>query len=34
VTRTGLYRIGGTAMTLAGAEGLQAHADSIGVRMK
>jgi histidinol dehydrogenase len=34
VTRAGLHRIGGTAMTLAGAEGLQAHADSIGVRMK
>jgi len=34
VTRAGLRGIGGTAMTLAGAEGLQAHADSIGVRMK
>jgi histidinol dehydrogenase len=34
LTRAGLRRIGGTVMTLAGAEGLQAHADSIGVRMK
>ena len=34
LTRTGLRRIGGTVMTLAAAEGLQAHADSIGVRMK
>jgi histidinol dehydrogenase len=34
VTRAGLVRIGPTVMTLAGAEGLQAHADSIGVRMK
>jgi histidinol dehydrogenase len=34
VTRAGLHGIGGTVMTLAGAEGLQAHADSIGVRMK
>jgi len=34
VTRAGLRRIGGTVMTLAAAEGLQAHADSIGVRMK
>jgi histidinol dehydrogenase len=34
VTRAGLREIGRTAMTLAGAEGLQAHADSIGVRMK
>jgi histidinol dehydrogenase len=34
VTRAGLRGIGGTAMTLAGAEGLQAHADSIGVRIK
>jgi histidinol dehydrogenase len=34
VTRAGLRGIGATVMTLAGAEGLQAHADSIGVRMK
>jgi histidinol dehydrogenase len=34
VSRAGLRRIGGTAMTLAGAEGLRAHADSIGVRVK
>jgi histidinol dehydrogenase len=34
VSRAGLRRIGGTAMTLAGAEGLSAHADSIGVRVK
>ena len=34
LTRTGLRRIGATAITLAGAEGLQAHADSIGIRMK
>ena len=33
VTREGLRRIGGTAMTLARAEGLQAHAESIGVRI-
>ncbi len=33
VTRAGLRRIGGAVMTLAGAEGLQAHADSIGVRV-
>ena len=34
VTRAGLRGIGGTVMTLAEAEGLQAHAASIGVRMK
>ena len=34
LSRAGLHRIGDTVMTLAGAEGLQAHADSIGVRMK
>jgi len=34
VTRAGLREIGGTVMTLAAAEGLQAHAASIGVRMK
>ena len=34
VTRSGLRSIGGTVMTLAAAEGLQAHAASIGVRMK
>ena len=34
VTRSGLRGIGGTVMTLAAAEGLQAHAASIGVRMK
>ena len=34
VTRAGLRGIGGTVMTLAAAEGLQAHAASIGVRMK
>jgi histidinol dehydrogenase len=33
LTRAGLRRIGGTAMTLAGAEGLAAHAASVGVRM-
>jgi histidinol dehydrogenase len=33
VTRAGLRRIGGTVMTLAAAEGLQAHADSIGIRI-
>jgi len=33
VTRAGLRKIGGTVMTLAEAEGLQAHAASIGVRM-
>jgi histidinol dehydrogenase len=33
LTRAGLRRIGGTAMTLAGAEGLQAHAASIGIRI-
>jgi histidinol dehydrogenase len=33
VTREGLRRIGGTVVTLAGAEGLRAHADSIRVRM-
>jgi histidinol dehydrogenase len=33
VTRAGLRAIGGTVMTLAAAEGLQAHAASIGVRM-
>jgi len=34
MTRAGLRGIGGTVMTLATAEGLQAHAASIGVRMK
>jgi histidinol dehydrogenase len=34
VTRAGLRAIGGTVMTLAAAEGLQAHAASIGVRVK
>src|SRR5688500_14059991 len=34
VTRAGLRGIGGTVMTLAAAEGLQAHAASIGVRVK
>ncbi|MBI4887215.1 MAG: histidinol dehydrogenase [Acidobacteria bacterium] len=34
LTRAGLRRVGGTAMTLAGAEGLHAHAGSIGLRMK
>lgn len=34
VTRAGLRRIGGAVITLAGAEGLHAHADSIRVRMK
>lgn len=34
VTRAGLRRIGGTVMTLAGAEGLQGHANSIGVRIR
>jgi histidinol dehydrogenase len=34
VTRAGLRGIGGTVMTLASAEGLQAHAASIGVRAK
>ncbi len=34
LTRSGLRGIGGTVMTLAAAEGLQAHAASIGVRMK
>jgi histidinol dehydrogenase len=34
VTRAGLRGIGGTVMTLAAAEGLQAHAASISVRMK
>jgi len=34
LTRAGLRGIGGTVMTLAEAEGLQAHAASIGVRMK
>jgi histidinol dehydrogenase len=33
LTRAGLERIGGTAMTLADAEGLQAHAASIGIRI-
>jgi histidinol dehydrogenase len=33
LTRAGLRRIGGTAVTLAGAEGLLAHAASIGVRI-
>jgi len=34
VTPAGLRRIGGTVMTLAAAEGLHAHAASIGVRVK
>jgi histidinol dehydrogenase len=34
LTRAGLGRIGPTAMTLAGAEGLHAHAASIGVRIR
>jgi histidinol dehydrogenase len=34
LTRAGLRGIGGTVMTLAAAEGLHAHAASIGVRMK
>jgi histidinol dehydrogenase len=34
VTRAGLRAIGGTVMTLAAAEGLHAHAASIGIRVK
>jgi histidinol dehydrogenase len=34
LTRAGLRRMGTTVMTLASAEGLNAHAASIGVRMK
>jgi histidinol dehydrogenase len=34
LTQAGLRRIGQTVMTLASAEGLQAHAGSIGVRVK
>jgi histidinol dehydrogenase len=34
LTRAGLRRIAGTVMTLAAAEGLNAHAASIGVRVK
>jgi len=34
LTRAGLRRIGGTAVTLAGAEGLHAHAASIGIRIR
>ena len=34
LTQRGLRRIGPVAMTLAGAEGLHAHAGSIGLRMK
>ena len=34
VTRAGLRGIGGTVMTLARAEGLEGHANSIAVRMK
>jgi len=34
VTRAGLRRIGDTVMTLAAAEGLHAHAASVGIRMK
>jgi histidinol dehydrogenase len=34
VTRAGLRRIGNTVMTLAAAEGLHAHAASVGIRMK
>lgn len=33
LTRVGLRRVGATAMTLAGAEGLHAHAASIGIRI-
>ena len=34
VSRSGLKGIGETVMTLAGAEGLQAHAASIGIRVR
>ncbi len=34
VTKAGLRRIGETAMTLASAEGLHAHAASVGIRVK
>jgi histidinol dehydrogenase len=34
LTPAGLRRIGGTVMTLASAEGLHAHAASIGIRVK
>jgi histidinol dehydrogenase len=34
VTQAGLRRIGDTVMTLATAEGLHAHAASVGIRMK
>ena len=34
LTQDGVRRIGHTAITLAGAEGLHAHAASIGLRMK
>ena len=34
LTQAGLRAIGGTVMTLAAAEGLQAHAASIGIRVK
>jgi histidinol dehydrogenase len=34
LTRAGLRQIGGTVMTLASAEGLNAHAASIGIRVK
>jgi histidinol dehydrogenase len=34
VTQAGLRRIGDTSMTLAVAEGLRAHAASVGIRMK
>jgi histidinol dehydrogenase len=34
LTRAGLRRIGDTAMMLAGAEGLHAHAASIGIRIR
>jgi len=34
LTRGGLRGMGGTVMTLASAEGLHAHAASIGVRVK
>ncbi len=34
LTRAGLRRIGGTAITLADAEGLHAHAASIGIRIR
>jgi histidinol dehydrogenase len=34
LTRAGLQRIGGSVMTLARAEGLTAHADSIAVRLR